>query len=567
MILCQQNVMAGPEVCNGIDDDCDGVDDNGDPGGGGACDTGALGECAAGTEICSGGGIVCQQNGPAVPETCDGLDNDCDGADDNGDPGGGAACSTGLLGVCDAGTEACIGGGIVCQQDTMASPEVCNGLDDNCNGGTDEGNPGGGAPCDTGLPGECANGFEFCVGGAVVCTQTTFPVPEICGNGLDENCDGVPDDNADEDGDGWGICDNDCCDAPGPACATPAAVNPGAFEEPGNGVDDDCDGMIDNPVTLCGIGLASNSNDPLDYTRAIDLCQFTTENPPLDQQIWGVIEAELLLADESGAPNANARSIRPDFGVNNTPQQGNNFSVLSTGFAAAPGQINPAHAGWEAGNDMGTDVPAPAAWLAANGGTFPNAPGCSISANTDAHDSVMLRARIRVPTNANSFSVDMYFMSAEYPEYVCTDFNDFFVTLVTSTDPGNPADDNIAIYDDGMNQWPVGVNLVSAAPGLFTECDNGDISCTAVPQAYNGCTSEAGLTGTGFDAAAPACNNNDDVGGATGWLTMSGNVTPGETMEIRFVIWDTADSVWDSVVLLDNWQWSVDASQPGIGGG
>ncbi len=38
-------------------------------------------------------------------------------------------------------------------------------------------------------------------------------------------------------------------------------------------------------------------------------------------------------------------------------------------------------------------------------------------------------------------------------------------------------------------------------------------------------------------------------------------------MEIRFAIWDTGDSAWDFAVLLDNWQWSVDASDPGIGGG
>ena len=176
----------------------------------------------------------------------------------------------------------------------------------------------------------------------------------------------------------------------------------------------------------------------------------------------------------------------------------------------------------------------------------------------------MLKIRVRVPTNANSFSTKMYFFSAEYPEYVCTAFNDFFVTLVDSTDPDNPNDKNIAVYDDGNDLWPVGVNLVSAAPGLFTQCDNGTISCYGSPQNYNGCASENGLLGTGFDAYATACSGNDDVGGATGWLQMAGNVTPGETMEIRFVIWDTADSYWDSAVILDDWQWSVQASQPGV---
>ena len=38
---------------------------------------------------------------------------------------------------------------------------------------------------------------------------------------------------------------------------------------------------------------------------------------------------------------------------------------------------------------------------------------------------------------------------------------------------------------------------------------------------------------------------------------------PGETIEVRFAIWDTSDHLWDSTVLLDNWTWSLNASQPG----
>ena len=83
-------------------------------------------------------------------------------------------------------------------------------------------------------------------------------------------------------------------------------------------------------------------------------------------------------------------------------------------------------------------------------------------------------------------------------------------------------------------------------------------------QAENQARQRPDLTGTGFDSFAAACTDNDDVGGGTGWLNMAGNVTPGETMEIRFVIWDTADSVWDSAVLLDDWQWSVQAADPGV---
>ena len=49
-----------------------------------ACNTGLPGVCAAGTTVCSGGGIACSQNQSASSEVCDSLDNDCNGVVDNG---------------------------------------------------------------------------------------------------------------------------------------------------------------------------------------------------------------------------------------------------------------------------------------------------------------------------------------------------------------------------------------------------------------------------------------------------------------------------------------------------
>ena len=48
-----------------------------------------------------------------------------------------------------------------------------------------------------------------------------------------------------------------------------------------------------------------------------------------------------------------------------------------------------------------------------------------------------MRLSLRVPTNANSFSVDMFFFSAEYPEYVCSTYNDQLIALV-DTPSGTP---------------------------------------------------------------------------------------------------------------------------------
>ena len=193
-VVCQQNVMDGPETCNGLDDDCDGAKDENDPGGGGACDTGLMGVCSAGTDHCVAGDLICQQNVQSSQEICNGADDDCDGTEDNGNPGGGNACATGNLGVCSPGTTACVAGDVVCEQDVMAGDETCNNLDDDCDGTPDQGDPEGGAACSTGLLGACAAGTEHCTSGDVVCQQNTQSKAEVCSDAVDDDCDGEVDD-------------------------------------------------------------------------------------------------------------------------------------------------------------------------------------------------------------------------------------------------------------------------------------------------------------------------------------------------------------------------------------
>jgi hypothetical protein len=395
------------------------------------------------------------------------------------------------------------------------------------------------------------------------CSGETLPVAENCSDGLDNNCNGVADENMDQDGDGFTTCDGDCCDSV--ECSNPAAVNPGAFDAGGDGVDNDCDGMVDNTQLQCDQGLASNSSSAMDYAKAIDLCQTAT----LTDKKWGVIDAQFTLADGTAVPDAQQHSIRAHFGNNVLPQGGFNLALLSTGVAAGTGDSNPSYQdfqsdSYETSNESGF----PADFLSANGGSLPNAPGCPGPLGDTANDPVMLTLTIRVPSNAHSFSIKSNFFSSEFPEYTCTQYNDFFVMLLDSTysgDPANPADKNLAFYQSGSMKYPVGVNLASGNTGLFTQCINGTLGCAGgAGGSITTCTGSDQLIGTGLDTPSPFdCDTNSLEGGGTGWLSTTGNVVPGETIKLRIAIWDTSDHAWDSIAAIDGFTWSVDTSDPG----
>jgi hypothetical protein len=472
---------------------------------------------------------------------------------------------------CGSCGNAC-GSGMTCTQSACVPVQTCSpGAVDSCYDG----------PAGTEGVGPCVKGTHTCspTGTWGACMGEVTPTDEVCGNAVDEDCSGALDDSPDADGDGWRKCDGDCCDSTADGCTAPELVNPGAFDVAGNLLDDDCDGTIDNgTASSCDMGLTSNSSIGMDYAKAMELCQTADPAAPPSQRKWGVISAELVLPSGSGTPAAASHSIRPGFGGTNV-QGGMSFVELSTGHAADQNDASPGFAAFQGGADNATSSAVPADWLAANGGNFPNAPGCpDPQGGATGHDPVMLKLTIRVPTNAKSFSLATNFFSSEYPEWVCSAFNDFFVVLLDSSwagSPANPADKNLATYTaPGGQKYPVGVNLAFGDTGLFRECLNGPTGCGSGSVAGNTstCTGTAELAGTGMDVVNPpsqfpgdpgVCGASNLAGGGTGWLVTSGNVVGGETITLRLAIWDTGDQWYDSVVLVDNFQWSLDAAQPG----
>ena len=251
---CTGAIGPAAETCNGIDDDCDAATDEGNPGGGGTCGS-ALGECLPGTLACTSGMLVCTGGRSAVVETCNSRDDDCDGSTDEGVPTMGACGSS--VGECRPGVNSCVGGAFVCTGGRTTSSEVCDGRDNDCDASTDEGNPGGGVSCgtDTGI---CARGTTICTAGALACTGGAGPGVETC-NALDDDCDGLTDEGNPGGGAACGLSTVGECEDGALACVSGALSCVGAAgptAERCDNLDNNCDGMIDegNPEggTACG---------------------------------------------------------------------------------------------------------------------------------------------------------------------------------------------------------------------------------------------------------------------------------------------------------------------------
>ncbi len=248
--------------------------------------------------MCDGGAVKCGGPDVLLPgqvlETCNGKDDDCDGLVDDDPVDQGGTCGVSANAPCTKGTYQCLGVALVCSGNVDPAPgETCNGVDDDCNGVIDDGAADAIGDCEVpppapaGASSGCKKGVKACLGGTVLCQGAVKPAPgAVDGCNVDANCDGLLTGQPDlqVDAANCGACGNDC--NAGAVHATFGCVagvcvwkgcEPGYYDvspkdqkceypctylhaqEACNGLDDNCDGQIDenvpspSPVQVCGV--------------------------------------------------------------------------------------------------------------------------------------------------------------------------------------------------------------------------------------------------------------------------------------------------------------------------
>ncbi|MDB4987441.1 MAG: symbB [Myxococcaceae bacterium] len=254
---------AHDNTCDGVDDDCDGMVDE-DFGMATSCGVGA---CAkTGTASCLAGKVVdsCVAGAQLASKdtSCDGVDDDCDGNTDEDYPVTTSSCAAGAC--ASMGMVLCTEGKVVdscsARAPVSSSDTTCNNVDDDCDTMVDEDFKSSTTHCGVGA---CATtGTTSCSHGGTVnsCRPAGQPsTTDTTCNDVDDDCNGKVDD-------GYTTSTTHCglgaCQATGTlACVggstqdscvplAPKASSDDAFA-PGNGIDDDCDGMVDEDVPAC----------------------------------------------------------------------------------------------------------------------------------------------------------------------------------------------------------------------------------------------------------------------------------------------------------------------------
>ncbi len=412
-------------------------------------------------------------------------------------------------------------------------PEMCDGIDNNCNQQIDEGGALGCIPYYIDLDHDGFGVFETkqCLcDGLTLDTCIKFGdcndndpnlspgAAEVCDD-VDNDCDGIIDESCDEDGDGW--CNihipvigfpSICPFGPGDCYDGSEAVNPGMLEDPSDGADNNCDGQVDEPIQCPGL-CTGHTIDA--YLCSLEMCFGPA-----------IISANFSSPTGDNVNSAwEAVSHFGNAGNDLAPYGGNSYGLLATGPAT--------------GTSHSSDL--------SGGGGIPD-PYSNDGYTT--HDNVEFKVVMKAPTNALGFSIDYIFFSEEYEEYIGTSFNDKFYMILK------------APVTTGNSNKVVNTTSCSNPNSYYDFIENGEKKCyIAINTAFSEpCSNpKTNISGTGYECGSP----DSAHGSSTGWLVTSHEIQGGEQFELTFHIHDTSDGIFDSEVILDNFHWLSQPFTPG----
>jgi hypothetical protein len=436
---CEGEVTPLPETClTPADDDCNGqVNEGGEgcvcvPGSTTACYTGppgtaGVGACKAGVATCAADGLgygPCVGEALPQPETClTPIDDDCNGQTNEGGvgcvcpPNAIVPCYTGPpgtagVGVCKYGAATCNAMGTAygtCTGDVLPQPESCfNGVDDNCDGQTNEScpcNPGDVVSCYTGPAGSV--GVGICAAGTQSCDPMThtygpcvgdvLPQPETCLTPEDDDCNGVVNEGgagcvcvpgstsacytgpAGTEGIGACKAGTHTCDAQGLSygpCVGDVVPQAETCLTP---VDDDCNGMVNEGGAgcVCVPGTTQPCYTGPAGTQGVGVCKGGVKTCAADGLGYGACVGEVVpQAEKCNTPeddNCNGQVNEAGAGCICTP------GATQPCYSGPPGTqgVGACVGGMQVCNGLGT------AWGACAGEVVPQPENCNTTADED----------------------------------------------------------------------------------------------------------------------------------------------------------------------------------------
>ena len=487
-------------------------------------------------------------------EACDGVDNNCNGAVDEVDATGclqahadldfdGHGAMDDPICVCDV---TAFGVSLVADdcddKDAQTNPdavEVCNGKDNNCNGQLDDGE---GVGCVVSYQDADGDGYGNLAAAVCVCDANGPGLSPLAGDcddtnpsiqpimlencdDVDNNCDGQIDEQCNLDGDGYcttymGVSGTPAvCPLGGGDCDdTNSEVNPGMEEKGFDGLDNDCNGIIDGvggefEPDCEGLQCTGHTVDA--YLCSLEVCYddllvsagfFSPTNSNLDPA-WEAVS-------HFGSPGNDLQAWA-----------GGSYALLAAGKATGT-----SHSGGLGGGSV-QDPYAKDGYA--------------------TYDNVEFQIVLKAPMGALGLSIDYIFFSEEYEEYIGSSFNDkFYIFLqapvttqgqkivINTTACSNPNGYFDFVDGEGNKQCYVAINTAFSEP-----CSN----------------PVTDISGTGFQ-----CGNGGSANGSsTGWLSTSWPIEAEETFTLTFHIHDASDAIYDSEVILDNFKWLGEPFDPG----